>query len=122
MLAAAIRPKNSPGGSGRAAPDAGRLHRNRRDRRFFPGETESDFRTTYEFLERLAPAYLHIFPFSRSVPAPAVDFPDKESAAFGGYTARGSWKKLFAADCTANSGARAEGTTIMLFESTTWAG
>ena len=30
----------------------------------FPGETESDFRTTYEFLERLAPAYLHIFPFS----------------------------------------------------------
>ena len=24
----------------------------------FPGETESDFRTTYEFLERLAPAYL----------------------------------------------------------------
>ena len=43
----------------------------------FPGETESDFRTTYEFLERLAPAYLHIFPFSERPGTPAVDFPDK---------------------------------------------
>jgi len=30
----------------------------------FPGETEEDFRTTYDFLEGLKPAFLHIFPFS----------------------------------------------------------
>ena len=29
----------------------------------FPGETEEDFRTTYDFLEELKPAFLHIFPF-----------------------------------------------------------
>lgn len=41
----------------------------------FPGETEADFRTTYDFLERLAPAFLHIFPFSERPGTPAVDFP-----------------------------------------------
>ena len=30
----------------------------------FPGETEADFRTTYDFLAGLEPAFLHIFPFS----------------------------------------------------------
>ena len=34
----------------------------------FPGETEEDFRTTYDFLAGLEPAFLHIFPF-RNVPA-----------------------------------------------------
>ena len=34
----------------------------------FPGETEADFETTCRFLESIAPAYLHIFPF-RSGPA-----------------------------------------------------
>lgn len=53
----------------------------------FPGETESDFRTTYEFLERLAPAYLHIFPSQASRHA-GRRF-SGQSAAFGGYTARG---------------------------------
>ena len=43
----------------------------------FPGETEADFRTTYDFLERLAPAFLHIFPFSERPGTPAVDFPGK---------------------------------------------
>ena len=28
----------------------------------FPGETEEEFRTTYDFLEHIAPAFLHIFP------------------------------------------------------------
>lgn len=46
----------------------------------FPGESEEDFRTTYDFLERLAPAYLHIFPFSERPGTPAVDFPDKVQA------------------------------------------
>jgi len=30
----------------------------------FPGETEADFRTTYDFLTGIAPAFLHTFPFS----------------------------------------------------------
>lgn len=43
----------------------------------FPGETEADFRTTYDFLEELSPAFLHVFPFSERPGTPAVDFPDK---------------------------------------------
>ena len=41
----------------------------------FPGETEEDFRTTYDFLEGLKPAFLHIFPFSERPGTPAVDLP-----------------------------------------------
>ncbi|WP_147639612.1 tRNA (N(6)-L-threonylcarbamoyladenosine(37)-C(2))-methylthiotransferase MtaB [Alistipes sp.] len=47
----------------------------------FPGETEAEFRTTYEFLERLSPAFLHIFPFSERPGTPAVELPDKVSPA-----------------------------------------
>ena len=43
----------------------------------FPGETEADFETTCRFLESIAPAYLHIVPFSERPGTPAVDFPDK---------------------------------------------
>ena len=43
----------------------------------FPGETEEDFRTTYDFLEGLKPAFLHIFPFSERPGTPAVDMPGK---------------------------------------------
>ena len=43
----------------------------------FPGESEADFRTTYEFLEGLRPAFLHVFPFSERPGTPAVDLPDK---------------------------------------------
>ncbi|MBQ5853933.1 MAG: radical SAM protein, partial [Rikenellaceae bacterium] len=43
----------------------------------FPGETDEDFQTTYDFLERLSPAYLHIFPFSERAGTPAVAMPDK---------------------------------------------
>ena len=43
----------------------------------FPGETEEDFQTTYDFLEQLAPAYLHIFPFSERPNTPAILMPDK---------------------------------------------
>ena len=31
----------------------------------FPGETDEDFLETYHFLERIAPAFIHIFPYSR---------------------------------------------------------
>ena len=43
----------------------------------FPGETEEDFRRTCDFLEELAPAFLHIFPFSEWPGTPAVDLPGK---------------------------------------------
>ena len=46
----------------------------------FPGETDDDFRTTYEFLSELSPAYLHIFPFSERPGTPAVDMPGKVPA------------------------------------------
>ena len=43
----------------------------------FPGETEEDFRATYDFLAALEPAFLHIFPFSERPGTPAVEMPDK---------------------------------------------
>ncbi len=43
----------------------------------FPGETEADFRTTYDFLAAIRPAFLHIFPFSERPNTPAVEMPDK---------------------------------------------
>lgn len=43
----------------------------------FPGETEEDFRATYEFLEGVAPSFLHIFPFSERPGTPAVELPGK---------------------------------------------
>lgn len=43
----------------------------------FPGETEGEFRRTYDFLESVAPAYLHVFPYSERDRTPAVSFPDK---------------------------------------------
>ena len=46
----------------------------------FPGETETEFRETYDFLERLQPSFLHIFPFSERPGTPAVDLPGKVPA------------------------------------------
>ncbi|MFI3304652.1 MAG: tRNA (N(6)-L-threonylcarbamoyladenosine(37)-C(2))-methylthiotransferase MtaB [Rikenellaceae bacterium] len=43
----------------------------------FPGEGEEEFMQTYNFLETLAPAFLHIFPFSERRGTPAVDLPNK---------------------------------------------
>ncbi len=43
----------------------------------FPGESDAEFRETRDFLERLQPAFLHIFPFSERPGTPAVDLPDK---------------------------------------------
>ena len=43
----------------------------------FPGETESDFRATYDFLAGLQPSFLHIFPFSERPGTPAVELPGK---------------------------------------------
>lgn len=83
----------------------------------FPGETEADFRTTYEFLERLAPAYLHIFPFSERSGTPAVDFPDKVQPSVA--TRRVEELEKLCRRLHGEFCARAEGTTDeVLFEST----
>jgi threonylcarbamoyladenosine tRNA methylthiotransferase MtaB len=41
----------------------------------FPGETEENFRHTYELVESLPFSYLHVFPFSRRKGTPAYEFP-----------------------------------------------
>lgn len=43
----------------------------------FPTETEDDFMQTYELLEKLRPAYLHVFPFSERPGTPAADMNGK---------------------------------------------
>lgn len=43
----------------------------------FPGETEEDFVDTYQFLERLEPAFLHIFPYSERANTPTVLMDEK---------------------------------------------
>lgn len=40
----------------------------------FPGEDDSEFQTTYEFLRRVKPSYLHIFPYSKRTDTPAADY------------------------------------------------
>ncbi|MGB3181092.1 MAG: tRNA (N(6)-L-threonylcarbamoyladenosine(37)-C(2))-methylthiotransferase MtaB [Cyclobacteriaceae bacterium] len=48
----------------------------------FPGETEEDFRETYEFLNQLDISYLHVFTYSERANTPAADMdevvPNKE--------------------------------------------
>ena len=44
----------------------------------FPGETDDMFEETYRFLEqRIRPAFIHIFPYSRRPGTPAAGFPDQ---------------------------------------------
>lgn len=43
----------------------------------FPGETDEDFEETYRLLERVRPAFLHIFPYSRRAGTPAEERPDQ---------------------------------------------
>ena len=47
----------------------------------FPGETEADFADTYAFLERIAPAFLHVFPYSVRPGTPAASLPGRVSSA-----------------------------------------
>jgi threonylcarbamoyladenosine tRNA methylthiotransferase MtaB len=47
----------------------------------FPGETEADFEETYAFLERIAPAFLHVFPYSVRPGTPAAEMPGRVSTA-----------------------------------------
>jgi threonylcarbamoyladenosine tRNA methylthiotransferase MtaB len=43
----------------------------------FPGETDEEFQQTYDFLEQLKPAFLHIFPFSARANTPAATMKNK---------------------------------------------
>lgn len=43
----------------------------------FPGETKEDFRATYDFLEEIRPAFIHVFPYSRRRGTPAAGMPDQ---------------------------------------------
>ncbi len=45
----------------------------------FPGESAGDFEATVEFLRRIAPAYLHVFPYSIREGTPAAGFEDQVS-------------------------------------------
>ena len=83
----------------------------------FPGETEADFRTTYEFLEGIAPAFLHIFPFSERPGTSAVELPGKVQASVA--TQRVRELEELCARLHGEFCARAEGTEdVVLFEST----
>jgi threonylcarbamoyladenosine tRNA methylthiotransferase MtaB len=40
-----------------------------------PGETEGLFRETFRFIERVHPAFIHVFPYSRRPGTPAASMP-----------------------------------------------
>ena len=40
-----------------------------------PGESEELFRESYEFVEKLHPAFIHVFPYSRRPGTPAAEMP-----------------------------------------------
>lgn len=40
----------------------------------FPGETQDEFLDTFNFLERIKPSFLHIFPYSKRINTPAAEF------------------------------------------------
>ena len=82
----------------------------------FPGETDEDFKATYDFLEKLRPAFLHIFPYSRRANTIADAMPDQVQESV--KTARVEalellCDKLHSSFCEANRGR----TLPVLFES-----
>lgn len=83
----------------------------------FPGETEEDFRQTCQLLERVRPAYLHVFPYSRRAGTPAAERPDQVQESVKTRRAEELTRlseRLHAEFAAANAGRRAK----VLFEST----
>ena len=83
----------------------------------FPGETDGDFEETCRLLERVRPAFLHVFPYSRRAGTPAAERPDQVQESV--KTARvqrleALSDRLHAAFTAANAGRKAK----VLFEST----
>ena len=82
----------------------------------FPGETEEDFEETYRLLERVKPAFLHIFPYSRRAGTPAAEREDQVQESVKTERVARLEKlsdRLHADFCRANKGREAE----VLFES-----
>lgn len=82
----------------------------------FPGESDEDFEETYALLERVRPAFLHIFPYSRRAGTPAATMPGQVQESV--KTARAARlqalsDRLHADFTAANSGRKAK----VLFES-----
>lgn len=83
----------------------------------FPGETDADFADSRNFLERISPAFLHIFPFSERPGTPAVDLPNKVQSSVS--TARVKELERLSVRLHYDFCSRAVGTTAdVLFEST----
>ncbi len=83
----------------------------------FPGETDADFADSRNFLERISPAFLHIFPFSERPGTPAVDLPNKVQSSVS--TARVKELERLSDRLHYDFCSRALGTTAdVLFEST----
>ena len=83
----------------------------------FPGEMDEDFEETYRLLERVRPAFLHIFPYSRRAGTPAAERPDQvQECVKTGRAARLQTlsDRLHADFTAANAGRKAQ----VLFEST----
>ena len=83
----------------------------------FPGESAADFETTYNFLEEIRPAFIHIFPYSRRAGTPAADMPGQVSEADKKACVQaleGLCDRLHREFCEANRGRREQ----VLFEST----
>lgn len=82
----------------------------------FPGETEEDFEETYRLLERVKPAFLHIFPYSRRAGTPAAERDDQVQESIKTDRVARLEKmsdRLHADFCLANKGREAD----VLFES-----
>ncbi|PKN77643.1 MAG: tRNA (N(6)-L-threonylcarbamoyladenosine(37)-C(2))-methylthiotransferase MtaB [Candidatus Cloacimonetes bacterium HGW-Cloacimonetes-1] len=43
----------------------------------FPGESDEDFKTTYDFIDSISPAYLHVFTYSKRKGTPAAEMRDQ---------------------------------------------
>lgn len=83
----------------------------------FPGETDEDFEECYSLLERIRPAFLHIFPYSRRAGTPAAERPDQVQESVKTRRAerlQALSDRLHAEFCAANTGRSAQ----VLFEST----
>ena len=83
----------------------------------FPGEGDAEFEECYNFLSKINPSFLHIFPFSERENTPAVNFPDKVSPEVS--MARAKRLEELSSRCHYDFAKRYLGTTAeVLFEST----
>ena len=76
-----------------------------------PGESDELFRRTYEFLERVRPAFIHVFPYSKRPGTPAATMPYQVSETVKKARVaelEGLCEKLHGEFVQANRGIRAE--------------